>query len=78
MTALEQTTDEGVWVVDRAPGRVEYLDLNGNRWRIYGTCNKCGECWKGITLDVPPDLDCPVRPEISQKIPECVLTGEYL
>lgn len=41
---LEQSRDPTTIIIDRAPGMVEYLSISGERWRIYGTCNRCGAC----------------------------------
>lgn len=72
------TCDPHVVIESQEPGRVVYLiPATGERWRIDGTCNQCGKCWEGATYS-KPELDCPVRPEIKDVIPDCTLSGEYL
>ena len=75
----EPTCDPGGLVIESrpTPTSVIYLSPSGERWRIDGVCNQCGECWKGVTTP-KPTLDCPIRPESTLKFPSCSLSGEYL
>lgn len=77
---LEVTRDPYCFIVARDDDMVEYVNTQGERWRIYGTCSGCGECepltdsdivFTGIPIGQPGatyrknQLDVPVRPEIS-------------
>jgi hypothetical protein len=73
-----RTSDPHTRITYYSPGTVEYLTDAGERWRIHGICNHCGECWAGAADPTPPTLDCPVRPDIADGNPSCALTGEYL
>ncbi len=44
---FEVTVDPTVFIVARDTEMIEYLNDVGERWRIYGTCNKCGACEVG-------------------------------
>ena len=75
---LTKTCDPYVYIESQTPTSVVYIiPHSGERWRIDGICNKCGDCWKGQPYQ-KIELDCPVRPEINKKFPRCVLSGEYL
>jgi hypothetical protein len=75
---VTKTCDPGIVIESQTPTSVIYLvPATGERWRIDGVCNKCGACWVGCHGPVPV-LDSPVRPEIKEYFPECVLSGEYL
>lgn len=75
---MEATCDPNVFIESRTETSVIYIaPVTGERWRIDGTCNQCGQCWEGAVGE-RPTLDCPVRPEIKDDCPDCVLSGEYL
>lgn len=72
------TCDPSVFIESVESGSIIYIaSETGERWRIDGECNRCGACWEGA-VNPAPLLDCPVRPEIKEKFPDCTLSGEYL
>jgi len=76
--AYIETCDPYIVIESQTPTSVIYLiPTTGERWRIDGVCNKCGECWKDLEYN-PPVLDCPVFPELKKRIPQCTLSGESL
>lgn len=78
MIDMEATCDPFVFIESRSEASVIYIvPATGERWRIDGVCNQCGACWEGA-VGPKPELDCPVRPEIKDKFPDCTLSGEYL
>lgn len=73
-----KTCDPNTEIEKLGVGYVIYIvPATGERWKIVGTCNQCGACWKNAVGDKPL-LDCPVRPEIKDDFPDCTLSGEYL
>lgn len=57
--ALEPTQDVSCRIESRGVSNsgtpfVIYRTKSGERWRIDGTCNQCGQCWEGSNL--PPTL----------------------
>lgn len=75
---MEPTCDPAIVIEARTEQSVIYLaPASGERWRIEGVCNRCGQCWQGA-VGPAPVLDCPVRPELPNKFPDCTLRGEYL
>jgi hypothetical protein len=41
---IEETMDPTTWITDRVDDVVYYQNTDGKRWRISGTCNRCGAC----------------------------------
>jgi len=59
---------------------VEYMEffcpIDGEHWRIYGECSRCGACYESGPMPLP-GVEHVVRPEIAD-LDGCTLTGEYL
>lgn len=45
--ALRTTYDPLCWIEDRGADWVRYINADGQRWVILGTCNCCGLCEVG-------------------------------
>jgi len=59
---MEPTMDPTVNIVERGENYKEYLNTQGERWRIFGTCNACGLC------EMPP-AEIPSVVNESHRIP---------
>jgi hypothetical protein len=48
---LTQTADPAVWIEEQRPGYVRYVDAEGRRWEIEGSCDRRGDCLIGAVID---------------------------
>lgn len=61
MTNYIPTCDWFVYIEEQAEGYVRYINRDGRRWAVIGTCPNCN-CWEGA-VNEKPTLDCPISPE---------------
>lgn len=48
---LLPTTDPNVFIEEQADNYIRYCNSNGQRWEIFGTCDKRGNCLVGAVID---------------------------
>jgi len=56
---LERTEDVYVYIEEKRDGYVRYVNTNGKRWEVIGTCIGIGTCYEGA-VSPQPTLDCPI------------------
>lgn len=47
MAALIPTQDPNVAIEEKRDGYVRYVNRQGRRWEVWGTCDGRGHCWVG-------------------------------
>lgn len=77
---MQPTSDPDVRMRRLSLDKIEYVNRDGERWRIRGTCSGCGVCDGEHEHAGPPTgrLDIPVRPEGPPSWAGCTLSGEYI
>lgn len=56
---LERTEDVRIYIEEKRDGYVRYINTNGKRWEVIGTCTGIGTCYEGAASP-QPTLDCPI------------------
>lgn len=50
----EPTADSTVFIEDRRPGYIRYVQTSGRHWEVFGECVKLGYCMIGAVVGDPP------------------------
>lgn len=48
---LQPTADPTVYIEEQRPGYVRYVNDEGRRWEVVGTCDQRGDCLVGAVID---------------------------
>ena len=48
--AVTPTADPSVYLEERRPGYARYVNREGRRWEVHGTCDRRGDCLVGATV----------------------------
>lgn len=49
---MRPTSDPSVFIEEQREGYVRYISFEtGNRWEVYGTCDRRGDCLIGSVID---------------------------
>lgn len=46
----KKTADPNIWIEEQREGYVRYVNRDGRRWEVHGTCDRRGDCLIGALI----------------------------